>query len=196
MSYTDYKRDLLSDDFDANYVLDRYYHSGQSFVFVGATSADEESNLKCSIARELFGAFAVRVHPFQLILCGSAHLGFSPVPDKLGTSFDPERSDIDVAVVSPELFDMAWSELQSAGLAAEVRSQISNDLFFGFINPAAIRDLCDFGGKWWTTFGGMKTDRAKGIRGRLYRNFWSMQSYHKLGIYSGRTKLLAPATAK
>jgi hypothetical protein len=84
---------------------------------------------------------------------------------------------------------MAWSELQSASLSLDVRGPISNELFFGFINPAAIRDNCEFGGKWWTTFGKMKTDRAKGIRGRLYRNFWSMQSYHKLGIYGGRTKL-------
>lgn len=189
MSYADYKRDLLADDFDANYVLDRYFHSGQSFVFVGATSADEESNLKFDVARALFGAFSVRVHPLQLVLCGSAHLGFSPVPDRLGTSFNPERSDIDIAVVSPELFDIAWTELQSAGLDPMIRSQVSHDLFFGAINPAIIRDLCEFGGRWWTTFGGLRTDRAKGIRGRLYRNCWSMQSYHKLAIYGGRAKL-------
>ena len=104
MSYTDYKNDLLSDEFDANYVLDRYYHSGQTHAFIGASNADEESNLKADIASALYSAFYVRVHPFQLVICGSAHLGFSAAPHKLGDSFNPETSDIDVAVVSPELF--------------------------------------------------------------------------------------------
>lgn len=191
MAFPDYKRDLLAEDFDANYILDRYFHTGQSAVFAGA-APDEEANFKYSVARELFGAFRVRVHPFQVIVTGSAHLGFSPVPEKLGKPFDPARSDIDIALISPELFDIWWTELQSGGLDPAVREAVSRDLFWGFISPANVRDVSDCGSTWWQLFGGMRTDRAAGVRGRLYRTFWSMQSYHKLAIYYGRQELQSP----
>lgn len=190
MGYPDYKLDLLSSEFDVNYVLDRYFHSGSSAVFAGA-APDEEVKLKGEVARGLFDAFATRVHSLQLVICGSAHLGFSPVPDKLGRSFDPSQNDIDIAVISPELFDGWWTELQSSGLDEAVRAAVSRDLFWGFINPAHVRDVPEHGTKWWRLFGSLRTDRASGVRGRLYRNFWSMQSYHRLAIYRGRERLLA-----
>lgn len=189
MGYPDYKQDLLSDDFDVNYVLDRYFHSGESAVFSGAPP-DEAAKLKNDIARTLYGDFRMRVHPFQLVICGSAHLGFSPVPDKLGRPFDSTDGDIDIAVVSAELFDAWWSELQSAGLDPAVRENVSRDLFWGFINPANVRDASEMGETWWQLFGTLRTERAAGIRGRLYRNFWSMQSYHRLAIFWGRERLL------
>jgi len=190
MGYPDYKRDLLSDDFDVNYMLDRYFHSGQSVVFIGS-APEEEVEFTGEVARSLFGAFKIRVHPKQIVICGSAHLGFSPVPDKLGKPFDSKVGDVDVAVISSEIFDSAWTELQSSSLDPSVRTTISRDLFWGFFNPANIRDVSDHGSRWWRAFGELKTDRAAGVRGRLYRNFWSMQSYHRIAIYQGREKLMA-----
>src|SRR5262245_48591071 len=104
MAFPDYKRDLLAANFDVNRILDRYCHSGQSAIFMGA-SPDTEPFFKNDIARRLCDSLCVRLHPLQLIICGSAHLGFSPVPDKLGKPFDSSSSDIDVAVVSTELFE-------------------------------------------------------------------------------------------
>lgn len=190
MAFADYRRDLLSEDFDVNYVLDRYFHSGQSSVFAGAPP-EAEVSMTGDIARSLFNAFAVRVHPLQIIICGSAHLGFSPVPDKLGKPFDPAKGDIDVAVISQEIFESTWNELQSIGLDSAIRATVARDLFWGFINPANIREVAEHGKRWWNAFGGLKTERAAGIRGRLYRNFWSMQSYHRIAIYQGREKLIA-----
>lgn len=190
MAYPDYKQDLLSEDFDVNYVLDRYFHSGQSQVFAGAPP-DAEADLLGDIARVLFGAFQIRVHPMQIVVCGSAHLGFSPVPEKLGKPFDPAVGDIDVAVISAEIFESTWNELQSTSLDPSVRATISRYLFWGFFNPAHIRDVSEHGRKWWAAFGQLRTDRAVGVRGRLYRNFWSMQSYHRIAIFQGREKLIA-----
>ena len=188
MAYPDYKRDLLAEEFDANRVLDRYFHTGQSAVFSGA-QPDAESNFKSQVARACFDVFGLSFHPFELVITGSAHLGFSPVPGKLGKPFNPASSDIDIAVVSAELFDSWWRELQSGRLERDVRETISRDLFWGFINPANVRELSALGGKWWRLFGGLPTDHAKGVRGRLYRTFWSMQSYHKLAIWHGRQEL-------
>jgi len=190
MGFVDYRRDLLDENVDPNYVLDKYYHSGGSLVFQGAPPG-EEAELKTSVATQLHKCFRIRVHPYQLILCGSAHLGFCPVPDeRFGRSFDPATSDIDIAVVSPELFEMCWTELQTSGLDPDSRALISRDLFWGFFNPANIQDKCDFGRTWWDLFGHLRTDRAHGIRGRLYKNYWSMQSYHKLSIVRARQQLL------
>jgi hypothetical protein len=191
MAFADYKRDLLVvEDFDPNYVLDRYFHTGQAAVFNGAPPG-EEANFKYAVATELFSAFETRVHPFQIIISGSAHLGFSPVPAKLGKPFDSNTSDIDLSIVSPELFDSWWTELQSRSLEPAIRDMVAHDLFWGFFNPANVRDVSDHGGKWWRLFGSLRTDRAAGVRGRLYRTFWSMQSYHKLAIYRGRQELTA-----
>lgn len=195
MGYPDYKRDLLDLDVEVNFILDRYFHSGQSYVFIGAYP-DEEAKLKETVAGSLYGAFRLRVHPFQLATCGSAHLGFSPVTDKLGKPFDPSVSDIDKAVVSGEIFDQWWAELQSGGLDEATRSVVARDLFFGFINPASVRDVSEHGSKWWRVFGDLHTDRAHGVRGRLYRNFWSMQSYHRLAVIRGRQKLKEEADSR
>jgi hypothetical protein len=104
MGFPDYQRDLVAPDYEVERVLDRYFHCGVSHVFVGARP-DEEPSFKRELVRRLRDSLRIELHPLQLMLCGSAHLGFSPVPDKLGKPFDSRSSDIDVAVVSTELFD-------------------------------------------------------------------------------------------
>ena len=193
MGLPEYKNDLTNTDVDVNHILDKYFHTGPSAVFSGAPPG-EEAKLKETVAGALFEKFGVRIHPVQLCICGSAHLGFSPVADKLGKPFDPAKSDIDIAVVSPELFETWWTELQSVGLHQETRAVVSRDLFWGFINPANLQDVPKCGTTWWQTFGQFTTDRAHGIRGRLYKNFWSMQSYHGITVMGGRSKLLGLKT--
>ncbi len=189
MSFTDYERDLRAASFDPNYVLDKYFHSAQSAVFQGAPPG-EEAKLKQEVASQLLRLFGVRVHALQLVVCGSAHLGFCPIPDeRFGKQFDPKKSDIDIAVISPELFESWWTELQSIGLDAETRLAVARELFWGFLNPALLRDVGEHGPKWWGLFGALRTDRAQGIRGRLYKNLWSMQSYHRIAVVEGHNRL-------
>jgi hypothetical protein len=188
MGFPDYKRDLQAPDFDLNRMLNRYFHSGQSVAFLGA-HPEEEPAFKTDLARHVFEAINIQLHPLQLVVCGSAHLGFSPVPDKLGKPFDPQKSDIDIAVVSGELFDRWWAELQSTDPVPAVYRKIADDLFWGFINPVNVKTVTDIGQRWWSIFGKIQTDRAQAVRGRLYRNFWSMQSYHRHAIVRGRKML-------
>lgn len=196
MAFADYRKDLLDVSLDVNYVLDKYFHSGESQAFHGA-GPDAEARLKNELARAIYNALGFRVHPFQLVICGSAHLGFSPVPAKLGQPFDTAKSDIDFAVISPDIFEVWWTELQTGSLDEESRGLISQDLFWGFINPANVPESSEIKKSWWKVFGGLKTDRAKGVRGRLYKSFWSMQSYHGLAVKQGRYQLRSaksPAT--
>jgi len=135
-------------------------------------------------------AFRIQIHPNQLVACGSAHLGFSPVPEKLGREFNPEDHDLDFAVISAELFCNWWSELQGAGLVADVRDKVSRDLFWGLIDPAKVCDLTVHGSRWLEAFSGIQTTEARSVSGRLYRSFWSMENIHRQAIVLGRAKLL------
>jgi hypothetical protein len=193
MGFPDYERDLRAATFDANRLLDRYFHSGQSAVFNGSPP-EEEATFNRSIARSLFDTLDLRIHPLQIVVCGSAHLGFSPVPEKLGKPFDSRSSDIDVAIVVPDLFDTWWTELQSCQLVESSRRRVADELFWGFINPDTVKDCSKMGETWWELFGNLSTDRARGVRGKLYRTYWSMQNYHKRAIVKGRDKLLMKRT--
>jgi hypothetical protein len=56
-------------------------------------------------------ATQLSVDPMAVQLVGSARLGYSINPKKNFKKFD-EESDLDIAVVSLELFDKAWEELR------------------------------------------------------------------------------------
>jgi predicted nucleotidyltransferase len=196
MGYIDYEQDLLREPFDEDwieYMLDLYFHSGQSHVFYGA-HPDRESKFKRYVASELRKTFDVNCHPLHLFICGSAHLGFSPAPEKLGNPFSWRESDIDIAVVSPELFDRWWSELQLKDTQKIIKNdekrRIADDLFRGFINPSNVSTFTNTGRIWRDLFDKLKTDRANRVRGRLYRSHWFMQNYHRLSIIRGREKRL------
>ena len=187
MTFVDYKRDLQDRSLTDQALLDRYFNaSDRPSAFQGAPQG-AETDLKSQVGDALFESFGIRVHHLQLVIVGSALLGFRPVPGEgFGRSFDPGSSDIDIAVVSPELFDACWAELQDSGLQVDDRFSIARDLLLGFINPANVRSVCEFGRKWWETFGAMKTDRAAGVRGRLYRNPRSMDNYHRQAVVEAR----------
>lgn len=50
------------------------------------------------------------IHPSEIIVVGSAKLGFSIAPQKRYRLFN-DKSDIDVAVVSSKIFDAIWKEV-------------------------------------------------------------------------------------
>ncbi len=193
MAYADYKDDLTSSSFDEIRVLNQYFHSGQSAAFYGAPH-EAEPLFKSDLSRRFLDNMKIKLHPLQLIICGSGHLGFSPVPGKLGKTFDPSKSDIDVAIVSTELFESWWVELQSIELVSTVLSKVAGNLFWGFIDPNTVYKYSDLGRKWWDLFGNFQTRYAKSVRGRCYRNYWSMQNYHLFAIKEGRKELLGIRT--
>jgi len=189
MGWADYKRDLQSPSYDVDEILHRYFHTGQSAVFQGADPI-EEPRFKRTVADQIAEKIGIKCHPLQLVICGSAHLGFSPVPEKFVTMFNSESSDIDVAVVSAELFDCWWTELQECNsLTPMEQDRIAADLFWGFIDPSKVHHLSTTGKSWWKLFGDFRIHRARAVRGRVYRTYWNMQNYHKHAIRRGHEKL-------
>src|SRR3954451_21953211 len=95
-------------------VVDLYYsnHVRGPFVFEGRER--EGAEFKRHLATRLAETFSMRVDLGHIEICGSGHLGFSPVPEqgRFGRPFTPGESDLDVAIVSVGLFTRCWESVQ------------------------------------------------------------------------------------
>lgn len=98
---------------------------GSAFAFQG----DDEKyfKLKKRIALE-FG-----LNPQKVIMVGSAKLGFSISPGKLWQPFNDD-SDIDMAIISPELFDRFWKELYDFNIDLTSRSEKEDKQYRDFLS--------------------------------------------------------------
>jgi hypothetical protein len=83
-------------------IVQGYISHGPAFVF----QDDEQKyfKLKRTIAQK-YG-----LNPQNVIMIGSAKLGFSISPLKLWKPFNDD-SDIDMVTISPDVFDQFWKEL-------------------------------------------------------------------------------------
>jgi hypothetical protein len=191
VDFTSYTEALRAEPFDeiiVERILDTYYHSGAPYVFGG--NADAYGLFRRSLANEISSAFGIGCHPHQLVICGSAHLGFSAAPnEKFGTPFSFSKSDVDVAVLLPELFDRWWFELVKPGIILRKRRLIANHLLNGYINPKLVRYATTSGRKWWKLFAKSNAGGLNKVRGRIYRDPQFMQTYHRLSVIKGREKL-------
>ena len=100
-----------------------------------------------------------------------------------------------MAVVSSELFDKWWRELQQERIDDEAdRSRLAEEVFYGFINPWTVRKYSKTANDWWDGFASINTKLALKVRGRLYRTYWAMQGYHRKAIMDARFKLAQETT--
>ncbi|TXM66639.1 hypothetical protein FV226_23245 [Methylobacterium sp. WL12] len=58
-------------------------------------------------------ANAINTNPNNIAIIGSGKFGFSMAPNKILRPFS-ERSDIDVVIVSPEVFEEVWRDIRTA----------------------------------------------------------------------------------
>ncbi|MEW2568519.1 hypothetical protein [Streptomyces sp. NPDC047070] len=137
------------------------------------------------------------VDPMAVQLVGSARLGYSMNPRKNYRKFHG-GSDLDIAVISPELFDRAWGEL---------RGIIEDDLFSGSKNylRKLVFEECialdivlprlSFGEQWSRSrdlfiqdLGGAFRNRE--VNYRLYRNHGSLRSYQVKSVSIARDRAI------
>ena len=71
-----------------------------------AVDSDQYYSLRRDVAAHY------NIHPSEVLLVGSAMLGFSIAPRKRYREFCDE-SDIDIVILAPSLFDHIWSEVYS-----------------------------------------------------------------------------------
>jgi len=147
----------------------------------------------------------------NVIVVGSAKLGFSLSPDTFPRQFS-EESDIDVLVVDESLFDRLWLTLlkwqyprrlvQLGRPDAEWASCRRKEVYWGWLTPDRIRfeglsfpdelrPLRDISTRWFNAFRSLSEYRefaARNVTGRLYRTWHHAFLYHVEGLRQIREK--------
>jgi hypothetical protein len=158
---------------------------------------EDQSNLWDSFRDEFVSRLGVTRADIRIV--GSGRLGFSLKPWKNLQAFS-DTSDIDVVIVSADLFDRLWVSLlevvyprppmieRIAGWVAKRR----NEVYTGWLTPLAIKidrsilgpradTILDIKSRW---FGAVKeaarhpSRRHENVAGRLYRTWRHAELYH------------------
>lgn len=128
------------------------------------------------------------IHPQNFTIIGSAKLGFSLNPDKFGSPFT-DASDIDVVLVSEELFQQLWFQLiefrRTTFFRLDSRSKkkfedLQRFLFFGTIRLDKLSNDFPFARDWWEFFNKMSIDNRFGprrIRAAIFKT-WQHASFY------------------
>ncbi|MGD0877007.1 MAG: hypothetical protein ABSA01_02525 [Anaerolineales bacterium] len=127
-----------------------------------------------------------QVHHTQVLVVGSAKLGFSIAPGKRYQPFS-ETSDIDIAFVNDRLFDSIWYEVYKYHIGVENWCGIQEFrkyLFFGWIRPDKLPSSQYFpiAKEWWEFFRELTAEGVFGpykIRGALYKSMNFLESYQE-----------------
>lgn len=141
-------------------------------------SSDEYFKLRTAVATE-FG-----LHPNDVLVVGSAKLGFSIAPHKRYRAFG-DSSDLDVVIVSKGLFDTVWQDLHrysTQGGYWEKSADFKQYLFRGWIRPDKLPpdQNFDFARIWWTFFNRLSVSRqysAARVTGAIYQSWYFLESY-------------------
>lgn len=93
-----------------------------------------EHEYKNSISTILHDNFDLKDGSFLIV--GSAKIGFSLSPYKRLRPFEANKSDIDIAVVSPNIFINLWESLKDLKYKTHINDYptISSNVFRGFVN--------------------------------------------------------------
>ncbi len=129
------------------------------------------------------------VHPNEVIVVGSAKLGFSIAPQKRYQHFG-DKSDIDVAIVSSALFDSFWKNvynLWKEKVLWDTETDFKKYLFQGWIRPDKLPNSKNFliGDDWWEFFRTLTSSGEFGpykIRGALYKDYDYLQGYQNFAV--------------
>ena len=129
------------------------------------------------------------LHPSEVIVVGSAKLGFSIAPDKRYSLFNDE-SDLDIAVISSRLFDIVWKEIHFYSNEITFwpeRSQFYKYLSQGWIRPDKLpkAKLLKFSDRWFDFFRSLSNSKNYGevaISAGLYKDWIFLEKYQEKSV--------------
>jgi hypothetical protein len=135
-----------------------------------------------------------------LTIVGTAALGWSLNPEKNLKQFDA-GSDVDVAVISPYHFTVAWRYLRtetSRRMSIDRKTRIawdqhaSNYVYWGTIATDRLLGILPFGDVWLkatTAMASIPPTLNRDIKFRVYNDFESLRSYQTLSVKKARQNL-------
>lgn len=166
--------------------VDNWLLRGTPFVFRSAPQDYDR------LRRSLAVAFGVAETDIGLV--GSARLGFSLNPLHLGQKFD-EDSDVDVVVVSEQMFRQAWTDVlrwnysQYWSIPQKDIEQITEDfkqrIYWGHLWPDKLIGISPIAGSWVDAFRGLSMVPELAplkVNGRLYLSWDHARLYHVNGL--------------
>ena len=141
----------------------------------------------------------------SITIVGSACVGFSLNPYKNYRLFDagPDKSDIDVAVISPYHFDLSWRSMRQIGSRMykldykqqrAVKEHANGLVYWGAIATDKVLELMPFGADWTIALDDMSKENAtfaRDIKIRIYRDYESLRNYHKNSFDKIKHELLS-----
>lgn len=124
------------------------------------------------------------VNTNEVLVVGSAKLGFSIAPQKRYRHFG-DTSDVDVAIISPALFDQFWEaafKYENSRAYWPTRGDFVKYHFRGWIRPDKLPPSATFhlAGEWWERFRVMTQEKLGGglpIKAGLYRSWSFLEAY-------------------
>lgn len=157
------------------------------------------------VAKELASKFSVDINAINIHVVGSAKLGFGLFEKrtKSGETLPPFRpfgpeSDIDLAIVSPPLYEAIWNELSIYANQCPWMpwdsGRLGDYMIYGWLRPdhfpkfARLR-RCD---DWWDLFRALSSNSRLGrrsIRGALYYSEEHLRRYQVRSLNQCRNKL-------
>lgn len=185
-------------------IVETYVFKAEPFAFQENPEAYEQ--MKANLVERL------SVRPENITIVGSAKLGFSLSPDTRFRRFSAS-SDIDVAVVSKELFDRMWSIIlewhnprRSEHLPVAERDWVVNSrrrIYWGTLRPRELkysgvafpeklRPLRDLTTAWFNAFkelSRLAVFDERETSGYLYRTWWHANLYHTAGLIQIRSQV-------
>lgn len=153
-----------------------------------ALSDDQHFALKEAISER----FSIAPHQ-DIFLVGSARLGFSIAPHKRYRRFG-DVSDIDVAIVSHDLYEKVWHEAHTyadSGADWPKRSRFEQYISWGWIRPDMLprSPSFPFSEDWRQFFRELQQSRKFGpykIAGALYHDMRFLTQYQQRAVKSCR----------
>jgi hypothetical protein len=144
---------------------------------------DDYFKLKVSVAEHF------EIHPNEVVVVGSAKLGFSIVPKKRYRPFR-DSSDIDVAIVSSRLFERIWYELflyEQSMSAWATRDELASYFMRGWLRPDKLPPSRSFmlTSEWFEFFRKLSGSRQFGyikIAAGLYHGWTFLEGYQKICV--------------
>lgn len=137
------------------------------------------------------------IHPEEVHVVGSGQLGFSIADGKRYRPFSV-KSDIDVAIVSPVLFDRIWTAVvRYDGQGSdwrETKKMFRKYLMNGWIRPDALPQAESFSltREWWQFFQELSSQTQDGkfkVSAGLYRTKEFLELYQERSVRSCKAAL-------
>ena len=169
-------------------VVRKYSLSTQPY----AISPDVYFELQVAVAERF------EIHPSEVTIVGSGQLGFSIAPQKRFRHFG-NNSDIDLAIVSPPLFERVWklaNEYWRANRWWPEIGEFRKYLFRGWIRPDKMppKNSFEFCAAWWEFFRSLTASGDYGpfkINAGLYSHWYFFEAYHVDNVTACAAELVA-----